>query len=642
MNYGRLLVPFIILLFILSCIVLSIMHQFFPFPHPLIIAIFTIILFILTIFKIKIPRVTLEVSITWPVAFFGIWLWGPWMGLALMCAILLYIVTYFIVPQIREDWRMLKVYLKDYLLSTLYNLSYSCLITCLPGMLYFKLGGTSSFQNLSLTTLTALFLSALTCYAISFAATNVRIALFENKSPFKLHIDPLSELMEMSLVSFSIVGIIVYNTYGPLYLLLIIIPAVLALYLLNFGIKAATERDDVSLLFDFASLIISTLDLERTIKNVTCKIKDSLEAAGCAIFLIDEKKGTFEPVSALGTLEKVTLSSSEETQSALLKMITSLKGVVSDFKESERIRECFFPEVTGEISLASISEKQKIKGFILLNNNQFERDHRNFLTILSLQTSTAISNAILYLQAIETNRQLKATQAQLVQSSKMTAVGQLAGGVALRLNKPLKTILNNFNVVVRNSEKDEKLERRFSISQKAIVRCIDIHEKLFHYTQTTSTAVQDVSIWDLIDETCEFLKPLLEKDAIEVTRKRTEVPAYRGSPDYLNQVLTNLILNARDALTASGASPRRIIIRAYRKEETLFIEVEDNGTGMKEEVRERIFEPFYSTKDIGSGTGLGLSVSLEIIKRSGGKIHVQSEEGRGATFILELPYAHQT
>jgi signal transduction histidine kinase len=636
MNFSRFLEPFVALLFALSMLVLWVTSRHYAFPPPAIFLIFIVILYVLTNYKIKIPRVANEISITWPVTFFGLWLWGPWIGVTLMIAIFMYLCS-----QIVGEWKLFKEYLRDYILSTAYNISYCCLITCLPAMLFFGLGGSSSFTELSPHLMIAILCSALSCYAISSVTTNIRIALFENSPPWKLCIDPLSELMELTFVSFSVIAVIIFNRLGGSYLLFLIIPATLGLYLLNFGIKAATEKDDVNLLFNFASLMTISLNLEVTLSNIARESMESVNADGCAIFLLDRETGLFCEQQALGALSGTSLHLEPHQQEPLANAIKSLEKSVSSFKESESIKETFFPAIKGELLMVTFSDKSRLTGFLLLNRNQFERDHRNLLAILSSQSATALSNANLYLQAIETHRALRAIQAQLVQSSKMSAVGQMAAGVAHRLNRPMKTIVQNFNKVSTNLEKTEKLERRLNISQRALIRCLDIHEKLLHYTQKTEAIEEEINVWSLIDDTMELLIKLLEKDNVQIALTRSDIPPYRGNADYLSQVLTNLVLNAKDALIASGKPDKTITIEAQKEHDNLLISVKDNGTGMSNEVRERIFEPFYTTKDIGSGTGLGLSVSLEIVKRSGGRIEVSSQEGQGSAFTVILPYSFE-
>ena len=480
------------------------------------------------------------------------------------------------------------------------------------------------------------------CYIISSILTNIRIALFENQPPWKLFIDYKSELMELSLVSFSIIGIPIFCTLGVVYLFLLTIPIALGLYFLNFAIKVSTEKDDINVLLHFARIINSSLNREITLENIAREAMNSVNADGCALFLraIDTRK--FSLQFALGALQSLTLDDRAEFHTSLGASILSFQEKVSSYRESESIKSQYFPSIKGEISLAPFHEKQNITGFLLLSKNQFERDHRNFLSILISQAGTAISNAGLYLQALNTYEQLKAIQAQLVQSSKMSAVGQLAAGVAHRLNGPMKTILKNFNRVSSGVEKTEKLERRLNISQRALIRCLDIHDKLLHYTQKPETGDTEIDVPLFIEENIELLARLLEKDNIKVVAQCSPCRPYKGSADYLSQVITNMILNSKDAVSVSAETDKRIVISSHEKDDHLFISVKDNGTGMSDEVRERIFEPFFSTKDIGMGTGLGLSVSLEIIKRSGGMIHVDSEIGKGSTFTIELPYHHDS
>ncbi len=637
MNYGRFLDLFVYALTGIALYILWYLARTYPFPHIHIMALFTVILCALASFKIKIPRVANEISITWPVTFFGLWLWGPWIGLTLMIAVLFYICN-----QIRQEWSLFREYFRDYALSTLYNLSYCCLITCVPAIVYYKAGGLPGFSTPTPALLTACFISALLCYIISSVVTNIRIALFENQPPWRLIIDYRSELMELSLVSFSIIGIPIFCSLGIVYLFLLIIPIVLGLYFLNFAIKASTEKDDINVLLHFARIINSSLNREITLENIAREAMNSVNADGCALFLRAPDKKRFSLQLALGALQNVALDDRSELQTCLGNSILSFQEKVSSFRESESIKSQYFPSIRGEISVAPFYEKRNITGFLLLSRNQFERDHRNFLSILVSQAATAISNAGLYLHALTTYEQLKAIQAQLVQSSKMSAVGQLAAGVAHRLNGPMKTILKNFNKVSSGVEKTEKLERRLNISQRALIRCLDIHDKLLHYTQKCEADDTEIDVPQFIEENIELLARLLEKDNIEVVASCSPCRPYSGNADYLSQVITNLILNSKDAVSAVKEAQKRILIECHEKDDHLFISVKDNGTGMSDEVRERIFEPFFSTKDIGMGTGLGLSVSLEIIKRSGGEIHVDSEAGKGSTFTIELPYQHSS
>jgi C4-dicarboxylate-specific signal transduction histidine kinase len=145
----------------------------------------------------------------------------------------------------------------------------------------------------------------------------------------------------------------------------------------------------------------------------------------------------------------------------------------------------------------------------------------------------------------------------------------------------------------------------------------------------------------IIDDTLGLLRTQLRSHGIAIELELAEpLPAVRGDPRRLEQVLVNLLSNARDALDALPSNAQRTIqIRATTAPEhrAVLLEVSDNGPGMPADVRDRLFEPFFTTKDAGKGTGLGLSIVRTIVDECGGRIQVESEPGAGTTFRIELP-----
>lgn len=118
-----------------------------------------------------------------------------------------------------------------------------------------------------------------------------------------------------------------------------------------------------------------------------------------------------------------------------------------------------------------------------------------------------------------------------------------------------------------------------------------------------------------------------------VIKEYGELPKTVCYPQQLNQVFVNLLVNASQALIDKG----EIRIRTWIAESSIFIAISDNGPGIPEEIRHRLFEPFFTTKEVGKGTGLGLSISYDIVKKHGGEITIDSEEGRGTTFTVQIP-----
>jgi two-component system NtrC family sensor kinase len=135
-----------------------------------------------------------------------------------------------------------------------------------------------------------------------------------------------------------------------------------------------------------------------------------------------------------------------------------------------------------------------------------------------------------------------------------------------------------------------------------------------------------------IDRALTLMEPRL-RDAVEVERDYADLPLVRCYAGQLNQVFTNLLMNAADAIDGKG----KIRIKTRARNDSVRVEFHDDGPGMSPEVQARIFEPFFTTKPVGQGTGLGLSISYGIVERHGGRMLVGSAPGEGTTFVIELP-----
>lgn len=260
-------------------------------------------------------------------------------------------------------------------------------------------------------------------------------------------------------------------------------------------------------------------------------------------------------------------------------------------------------------------------------------------------------NRTLEQKIAERTRELENAQDQLIQSEKMAAIGQLAAGVAHELNNPMGGILGYSQYALEKISRkkasemtDEDIESqcRFlgDIEQQAR-RCKEIVKNLLKFSRTSSK--EDFEPFDLneaIEETLTFVQHQLDMKNIELVKQLDpDLPKYNGNASQLQQVFTNLIINAEHAMKEGG---KLLIATRFAKpvgEFTGCVEVEftDSGCGIPPEVLNKIFEPFYTTKEVGKGTGLGLSISYGIIKEHQGDILVKSRVGEGTTFMLVLP-----
>ncbi|MCS7049194.1 MAG: PAS domain S-box protein [Verrucomicrobiae bacterium] len=251
----------------------------------------------------------------------------------------------------------------------------------------------------------------------------------------------------------------------------------------------------------------------------------------------------------------------------------------------------------------------------------------------------------------ETNRQLETalqqlrqTQQQIVQQERLRALGTMASGIAHDFNNALAAILGFSELLLNQPQTlaDPSKAQRFLqlIHTSARDAATVVHRlREFYRHRDAREVMQPVAINEVVQEAISMTEPRWRSQALAqgrtieiVTELQPHLPPIPGNAAELREVLTNLIFNAVDALPEGGA----IRIRTRRDAEQLVLEVEDNGTGMTEEVQRRCFEPFFSTKGE-RGTGLGLAMVYGIITRHNGTIEVRSQLGQGTTFIIRLP-----
>ncbi|NQV45978.1 MAG: GHKL domain-containing protein, partial [Rhodospirillales bacterium] len=235
----------------------------------------------------------------------------------------------------------------------------------------------------------------------------------------------------------------------------------------------------------------------------------------------------------------------------------------------------------------------------------------------------------------------KNMQAQLIQSSKMATLGEMATGVAHELNQPLNVIRMAVNNIQRKSQNNNAdpayLSDKLSKIDSQVDRATAIidHMRIFGRKADTTPAVLDSK--QMVDAALGLIGGQLRLADVAVTIESPEAcPLIRVHQVQVEQVLLNLIGNARDALNDKTDGDRRIAITIGEDIGNVYIALEDNGGGIAPEDLPRIFEPFFTTKEVGQGTGLGLSISYGIINDMGGSLSVANTED-GARFLITLP-----
>ncbi|MGB9858342.1 MAG: ATP-binding protein [Moorellaceae bacterium] len=233
-------------------------------------------------------------------------------------------------------------------------------------------------------------------------------------------------------------------------------------------------------------------------------------------------------------------------------------------------------------------------------------------------------------------------EAQLIQSAKLAAIGEMAAGVAHELNSPLTVIIGTAQILLRELSPDHPACNSLKDIVTCGLRCRKIIQDLLAFSRRERPAVAPVNLNVVVERVLNLIMYQLKRHGIYLdTHLDPDLPRVLADGQQLEQVLINLILNARDALDGSEGEKYIRITTGKRTTEQgqrhLYITVEDNGQGISPENLGRIFDPFFTTKEPGRGTGLGLSVSLGIAQSHGGTIEVESRPGRGSVFRLVLP-----
>ena len=230
----------------------------------------------------------------------------------------------------------------------------------------------------------------------------------------------------------------------------------------------------------------------------------------------------------------------------------------------------------------------------------------------------------------------------------MEAVGTLAGGIAHDFNNQLTVMLANARYVMRQVEGDEDLNRALEDLNRAAEHCAQLTRSLLAFSRRTPDSPRSLDVGSVVAGAEELLRPLIPSSIDFAVDIRASQALVIADPTQLQQVLVNLVVNARDAMPEGGRLTLRAEIRPVDRAEARrlglampgpYVEfiVCDTGTGMDEPVRARVFEPFFTTKPVGQGTGLGLATAYGIVQQCGGAIGVESEPGCGSTFRVLLP-----
>jgi two-component system NtrC family sensor kinase len=237
----------------------------------------------------------------------------------------------------------------------------------------------------------------------------------------------------------------------------------------------------------------------------------------------------------------------------------------------------------------------------------------------------------------------KLLQQQLIQSEKLSAIGELISGIAHELNNPLTGVMGYSQLLQLRKDLDDRAKENLHKINNLALRCQKIVQNLLSFArkQKPERTLSDIN--DILEKTVELRSYELQVNNIEISRELDRnLPQTIADAHQLQQVFLNVLTNAEQAMLEShGKGHLKIHTRTDASKTHIIVEITDDGPGIPESYLTRIFDPFFTTKDIGKGTGLGLSLSYGMIKEHGGNIYARSRLGEGSTFVIELPIIAQ-
>ncbi len=245
-----------------------------------------------------------------------------------------------------------------------------------------------------------------------------------------------------------------------------------------------------------------------------------------------------------------------------------------------------------------------------------------------------IANIIsFYIKKQQDDLKRKVIQQQLLHADRLATIGQLAAGVAHELNEPLGNILGLAQLSLKVNGLPDQAHADLTKIQDCVLYSREIIKKLMEFSRQSSPSKKEFDLSELIESSTTFLEARCNKEGINIVKKYHESIIVKADPTQIKQVVTNLIINAIHAMKNGG----KLTIVTQRTKTKAVISIEDNGVGISKKNIGQAFMPFFTTKDVGEGTGLGLSVAYGIIQSHGGDIKVSSERGKGSVFLVSLP-----
>ncbi|MBD2387156.1 sensor histidine kinase [Cylindrospermum sp. FACHB-282] len=458
--------------------------------------------------------------------------------------------------------------------------------------------------------------------------------------------------------------------------------------------KELLERyQEIDLFEDISTQLTTSLDKRQIAQLVLQEMSQLIESSAGMILLLSPEATEFEIIAEFGLF--FDHNQPEPGKGIIGSIVQSGRAeLINDVQADPRLEG---QKNVKALICVPLRAKERVLGAIAIGmpkTDAYKAEHLKLVSIFASQTAIAIEKAVLYEQsthaAVEAKAQterlqqalheLQLAQAQLIQSEKMSSLGQLIAGVAHEINNPVNFICGNLRYVAEYAQgllhllqeyqkylpivppeielELETIDLEFIIQDLPKLldsmklgtdRIVEIVQSLKNFSRHDEAEMKAVNIHDGIDGTLMILhhrlKASIRRPKIEIVKDYGKLPLIECYPGQLNQVFMNVLANAIDALEEGmdnqeiSPSTAQITIRTeVLDNQFVVIRIADNGPGMKEDVIQHIYDPFFTTKEVGKGTGLGMAISYQIVvHRHQGFIKCRSQSGEGTEFWIQIP-----
>jgi len=289
--------------------------------------------------------------------------------------------------------------------------------------------------------------------------------------------------------------------------------------------------------------------------------------------------------------------------------------------------------VLGEVLTGAMKEGRPTR-LRYAGTSHFGADMELDLTVIPVRPS---DNRRMFLIIMSEALTGQSGQTAMDQTEKLTALGEIVGGIAHELNNPLTGILGYAQLLL-NSELEPAVRARVEHVVKEAERCKSLVQNLFTFAHTDKSEKLPLDVNNIMSNVLSLREYQFHVDGIDVhAALQPGLPDVMANTSDLQRVFLSFLMNAQQALNAAETQDKRLDVKTYTRDSAVCIEFTDNGPGIPKCIQSKIFDPFFSTKGVGGGAGLGLSVAYGLIRSHGGTVALESDEGNGARFTISLP-----